>query len=74
MNDACLNDAAAPSNASSGAEKATVRSAALRILLDGRGLPHALVHDAPGPLSGVTTASRARGRVQQWPTRHTGSL
>ncbi len=33
--------------------------------LDGRGLPHALVHVALGPLGGVTTASRARGRVQQ---------
>ncbi len=30
----------------------TVRSAALIMLLDGRGLPHALVHDAPGPSSG----------------------
>ena len=27
-----------------------------------------------GPLQRVTTASRARGRVQQWPTGRTGSL
>ena len=38
-------------------------------ILDGRGLPHALVHDALGPLSGVTTASRARGGIQSTGTR-----
>jgi hypothetical protein len=35
-----------------------------RTTLDGEGLPHAPVHVALGPLRGVTSASRARGRVQ----------
>ena len=38
-------------------------------VLDGRGLPHALVHDALGTLSGFTTASRARGGIQRKRTR-----